>query len=55
MAQFKVIWESADGETHEITIDNVPSMAHAAWRAAELVYDCVLPEGRRLLDVIRLA
>jgi hypothetical protein len=58
MATFIVYWnkpDSADPSSHETVVEDVPTMAHAAWVAAERVFDCTYPSGRQLLDVVRLS
>lgn len=61
MAQFKVLYGTQlDGDAEprdikEVIVVDVATMAHAAWVTAEVVFDCVHPDGRVLIDVIRLS
>jgi hypothetical protein len=57
MATFVVSWnrpESADPTPKETIVEDVPTTAHAAWVAAERVFDCTYPSGRQLLAVTRI-
>lgn len=52
---FRVIWVNDNNGlvfSHDI---QAGSMADAAWQVARYMFDCFHPDGRRLLDVVRLS
>lgn len=54
MPDYRVVWnrpESGDRREQEILIPSQASPEHAAWEAAQQVFDCIQPSGRQLIRV----